>query len=305
MPPISLSGQAAVVTGAGRGIGRAIALALAAAGARVVVNDLGVDLDGSSPSPRPASTVADEIRQAGGDAAVSTASVDTLEGGRRIIETAASRFGRVDVLVCAAGILRPETIFELDDDDWETVIRTNLTGHFNVIKPACQAMQAQQSGTIITLTSSGGLEGNPLQPNYSASKEGIIGLMRAVALTLAPYATCNAISPSGRTRMTTRMSPPGREVAEPVQVAPIAVFLASEAARGITGQVIAIGGERVALYPQPRPIRAAFREGGWTAEALAEKWGSTLGIDPLARADRYRGIDVTKLANETAQRGGT
>jgi NAD(P)-dependent dehydrogenase (short-subunit alcohol dehydrogenase family) len=299
---ISLEGQVAVVTGAGRGIGRAIALGMASAGARVVVNDIGVAIDGSGPSDGPAADVVEEIRRLGGEAVASLDSVDTLESGRRIMDVALHHFGRLDVLVCAAGILQPGTIFELGEENWEAVLRTNLTGHFNTIKPACEIIRQQQSGTILTLTSSGGLEGNPLQPNYSASKEGIIGLTRAIALTLAPYATCNAISPSGRTRMTDRMGPPGRQVADPSAVAPLAVFLSSSAGREITGQVIAIGGERIALYPQPRPIRTAFREGGWTPDSIAEHWESALGTDPLVRAGRYIGVDIGRLSADTADR---
>lgn len=283
----TLYGTVAVVTGAAGGIGRAVALALAAAGAKIVVNDVGVALDGREPSDRPANDVVQEITGSGGEAVACFESVATMEGGRRAVETAIEAYGRLDTLVCSAGILRPASIFDMIEADWDDVIGTNLKGHFTTIQPASRIMRDQGSGTILTFTSSGGLEGNPLQPNYSATKEGVIGLTRAVALSLAPYATCNAISPSGQSRMTDRMLPEGRTAPNPDLVAPLAVFLASAAARHITGQVIAIGGERVALYPQPRPVRSAFRPGGWTAAELAQMWPSTLHVDPLVRYERY------------------
>jgi NAD(P)-dependent dehydrogenase (short-subunit alcohol dehydrogenase family) len=284
---ISLDGQVAVVTGAGRGIGRAIALALAAYGSKVVVNDIGAALDGAETGERPADDVVSEIVAAGGQAVPCFESVASFAGGAAVVDTALQNYGRIDTLVCAAAILRPATIFETSEEDWDQVIATNLTGTFAPVKAACHAMREQQSGSIMVFTSTGGLQGNPLQPNYSATKEGVLGLMRAVALTLAPFATCNAIAPSAQTRLTDRMLPAGRTNPAPELVAPTAVFLASQAARHVTGQVIAAGGEQVASYPQPRPARTAFRSGGWTPEALADVFDASVGVDKLVRYDRY------------------
>ena len=287
MGAISLEGKAAVVTGAGRGIGRSIALALAAYGASVIVNDIGVALNGAETSDAPADEVVDEIRAAGGKATANFDSVATMDGGARVVAAAIERYGRVDTLVCAAGILRPATIFEMSESDWDDVMTTNVKGHFTTIKPAAIAMRDQRCGSIMTFTSTGGLQGNPQQPNYSAAKEAIVGLTRAVALSLAPYATCNAIAPSAQTRMTDRMLPSGRTAPSANLVAPLAVFLASDEAQHITGQVLAIGGEQASIYPQPRPVRSIFREGGWTPDALAAQWDRTLGYDKLVRYDRY------------------
>lgn len=287
---IDLTGKAAVVTGAGRGIGAAIAKALAAAGARVVVNDIGVEVDGSSPSAGPAEEVVKGIIDAGGEAVVSTESVATMDGGRNIVGTAVDAFGSLDILACAAGIMRPATIFEMSEDDWDSVLTTNLKGHFTVLQPACVQMRKQQSGSIMTFSSSGGLEGNPNQPNYSATKEGILGLMRAVALSIAPYARCNAIVPSGRSRMTDhpKLATPGRQVPSPDHVAPLALYLASDTSAHITGQAIAIGGERLATFPQPRPSRISYRDGGWTAESVRAAFaGNNLVADELVRYRRY------------------
>jgi NAD(P)-dependent dehydrogenase (short-subunit alcohol dehydrogenase family) len=253
----------------------------------VVVNDVGVALDGSDIGERPADEVVAEIEAQGGEALASSESIATMGGGDRAIAMALDAYGRIDTLVCAAGIMRPATIFEMTEAEWDDVLTTNVKGTFAAIKPACLAMREQQGGSIIVFTSTGGLQGNPLQPNYSSSKEAVVGLMRAVALSLAPYATCNAISPRASTRMTERMLPIGQSAPDADFVAPLAVFLASSAARHITGQVIAIGGEQVSLYPQPRPTRTAFRAGGWTPEALADVWAGALGVDTLVRYDRY------------------
>jgi NAD(P)-dependent dehydrogenase (short-subunit alcohol dehydrogenase family) len=284
---IRLDDQVAVVTGAGRGIGREVALLMAERGARVVVNDLGTDVGGDGPGPGPADDVVAIIAERGGDAVASAASVASAQGGAEVIRTAVDTYGRLDILVCAAGIMRPTLIFDLPEADWDAVLATNLTGHFNVMQPAVRIMADQRAGTIITFTSSGGLQGSPHQPNYAASKEGILGLTRSVALTIAPYATCNSISPHAWTRMQERMNHPRQDMPGPEHVAPVAVFLASDAARHITGQVIGVDGERVSLFPQPRPVRSVVQAGGWTPESLAEQWDAALGTDQLVRYERY------------------
>lgn len=280
---VQLQGQVAIVTGAGRGIGRAIAIHLASLGARVVVNDIGA-AQGEPEST--ADAVVREINLAGGEAVSVIETVATMAGGQRVIDAAQDHFGRLDALVCNAGILRPASLFDLTEAEWDAVIKTNLKGHFTVMQPAARIMKAQKSGSIVVLTSSGGLEGSPNQPNYAASKEGILGLMRSAALALAPAVTCNAVSPSALTRMIDRMRP-GHNPGRPEDVAPVVAFLLSEAARHITGQVIGVAGERVSIFPQPQPARSVFRAGGWTAEQLAAVWGATLGTEKLVRYERF------------------
>jgi NAD(P)-dependent dehydrogenase (short-subunit alcohol dehydrogenase family) len=291
-----LEGKVAVVTGAGRGIGRAVALDLARAGARVVVNDYGVAVDGSEPSDGPAQEVVDEIKRGGGDAVAVFETVTTMEGGERIIKTALDQFGKLDILVCVAGILRERMIFNMPEDDWDAVIATHLKGHFACMKPATIVMRQQRSGRIITFTSSAGLDGSPGQPNYSAAKEGIVGLTRSTALAMSRYnVTCNSIAPSAATRMTARSvgTPSERRrpggPGQPEDIAPVVTFLASDQAAHITGQVVGVSNNRVWIYSQPRALRGVVREGGWTAESLAEVWDSAIGQDTL---DRFQAMSL-------------
>lgn len=286
-----LENKVAVVTGAGRGIGRAVAIGLAREGASVVVNDFGVAVDGSQPSDGPASEVVAEIEKAGGKAVSNFDSVATMDGGEAIIRTALEKFGKIDILVCVAGILRERMIFNMPEEDWDAVIATHLKGHFACMKPATILMRQQHSGRIITFTSSAGLDGSPGQPNYAAAKEGIVGLTRSTAIAMAKYGvTCNSIAPAAQTRMTERTAgTPNARVrndggpASPEDIAPVVSFLASDAAGHITGQVIGVNGRQVSLYSQPRQFRKIYGEAPWTAERLAQVWDSALGQDELAR----------------------
>jgi NAD(P)-dependent dehydrogenase (short-subunit alcohol dehydrogenase family) len=285
-----LEGKVAVVTGAGRGIGRAVALDLARAGARVVVNDYGVAVDGSEPSEGPAQEVVDEIKRGGGDAVAVFETVTTMAGGERIIKAALDQFGKLDILVCVAGILRERMIFNMPEDDWDAVISTHLKGHVACMKPATIVMRQQRSGRIITFTSSAGLDGSPGQPNYAAAKEGIVGLTRSTALAMSRYnVTCNSIAPSAATRMTARSAGTPSERRRPggpgqsEDIAPVVTFLAGDQAAHITGQVVGISKNRVWIYSQPRALRSVVREDGWTAEQLAEVWDTALGQDTLDR----------------------
>lgn len=274
-----LIGNVAVVTGAGRGIGRSVAIDLARNGAKVIVN-------GRSSSAEAANEVVETIKAEGGEATVVLEDVSTMKGGKALIDAAIDIYGKLDTLVCNAGIISPATIFNLTEDDWDTVMTINLKGYFTVSQPAAIRMRDQKSGSIIMMTSLGGLQGSPRQPNYAASKEGIIGLMRSIALEIAPDVTCNAIAPSALTRMQQQMSP-GRDPGKSEEVAPVVSFLASPAARHITGQVIGAAGNRVSIFPQPRVYRSAFADGQWTADRLAEIWDSSLGFDQLVAWERF------------------
>ena len=287
-----LDGKVAVVTGGGTGIGRAVSLGLAAAGARVVVNDYGVSVDGMDPSSEPANQVVAEIRKAGGRAVAAPDSVATMAGGRAVVDLALKEFGDLHVLVCCAGILRERMIFNMTEEDWDAVIAVHLKGHFTVMQPATRHMRERKAGSIVTFTSSAGLEGSPGQPNYSAAKEGIVGLTRSTALAMAKYGVrCNAISPTADTRMTQRLPGERRGAATatpPEAIAPVVTFLASDRARHITGQVVGVRGNEVTIVSHPAPLRTVAAPQAWTPEALADVWDRTLGQDRLRRFDAMK-----------------
>ena len=284
-----LDGKVAAVTGGGTGIGRAVAIALAAAGAKVVVNDYGVSVDGRDPSSEPANEVVGKIRAAGGQAVAIPDSVATMAGGRAVVDLALREFGDLHILVCCAGILRERMIFNMSEDEWDAVIAVHLKGHFTVMQPATRHMREKKAGSIITFTSTAGLEGSPGQPNYSAAKEGIVGLTRSTALAMARYGVrCNAISPTADTRMTQRLPGERRGLATatpPEAIGPVATFLASDRAAHITGQVIGVRGTEVTVYSHQAPLRTATSAEPWAAERLAEVWDRLLGQDRLRRFD--------------------
>jgi NAD(P)-dependent dehydrogenase (short-subunit alcohol dehydrogenase family) len=284
-----LDGKVAVVTGGGTGIGRAVSIDLASAGAKVVVNDYGVSVDGTDPSSEPANEVVGKIRAKGGTAVASPESVATMAGGRAVVDLALKEFGGLHILVCCAGILRERMIFNMSEDEWDAVIAVHLKGHFTVMQPATRHMREKKAGSIITFTSTAGLEGSPGQPNYSAAKEGIVGLTRSTALAMARYGVrCNAISPTADTRMTQRLPGERRGLATatpPEAIGPVATFLASDKAAHITGQIVGVRGTEITIYSHQAPLRTATRIEPWTPEHLADAWDRTLGQDRLRRFD--------------------
>ena len=284
-----LTDRIAIVTGAGRGIGRGVALALAAAGAKVVVNDYGVELDGSAPSSGPAVDVVKEIAAAGGEAVANAESVADFEGARRIVDTAIERFGRIDILVTCAGIVRDRMVFNMSEEEWDAVLAVHLKGTFNCVRHACTHMREQRYGRIVTFSSGAALFGNPGQANYGSAKGGISGLTKVAARDLGRYGvTVNAICPVAGTRMTvTEAYLKSREIRkrqgivredrgtenieqlDPNDVAPMVAYLASEHAGNVNGQFFLCYGSAVALLSQPRPVKTLFKSDGiWTLDEL-------------------------------------
>jgi NAD(P)-dependent dehydrogenase (short-subunit alcohol dehydrogenase family) len=286
-----LDGKVAAVTGAGSGIGRAVALGLGAAGASVVVNDYGVSVDGRDPSSAPADAVVKQIESAGGRAVACAESIATMAGGKAVVDAALQRFGDLHIVVCCAGILRERMIFNMSEEDWDAVIAVHLKGHFTVMQPATRHMREKRAGRIITFTSTAGLEGSPGQPNYSAAKEGIVGLTRSTALAMAKYGvTVNCISPTADTRMTQRLPDErrGQAMAPPEAIAAVVTFLSSDRASHVTGQVIGVRGNDVSLFSHPAPIRQVTSREPWTPEAFADIYDRALGQDRLRRMDTLK-----------------
>ncbi|CAM5568931.1 MULTISPECIES: SDR family oxidoreductase [Streptomyces] len=287
-----LAGKVVAVTGAGRGIGRAVALACAGQGARVVVNDYGVSVAGSEPSSEVAEAVAKEIEQAGGEAVAVADDVSTMEGGRRVVDTALTRYGRIDGAVCVAGILRERMLFNMTEEEWDPVVATHLKGTFTVFRAASAVMRRQRSGTLIGFTS-GNHQGSVSQANYAAAKGGVISLVRSAALGLSRYGvTANAVAPVARTRMSAGVPTELTEIGEPEDVAALVVYLLSEraAAERITGQVYTVAGPKIAVWAQPRELRSAYVDGGWTPEKVAEVLPGAVGVDPMPLLERVEGM---------------
>ncbi|GGR24043.1 SDR family oxidoreductase [Streptomyces netropsis] len=287
-----LAGKVVAVTGAGRGIGRAVALACAAEGAKVVVNDYGVSVDGGEPTSAVAAAVAEEIQKVGGEATALADDVSTMAGGQRIVDTALARYGRLDGVVCVAGILRERMLFNMTEEEWDPVIATHLKGTFTVFRAASALMRRQGSGTLIGFTS-GNHQGSVSQANYSAAKGGVISLVRSAALGLNKYGvTANCVAPVARTRMSANVPMELKEIGEPEDVAPLVVYLLSERAReeGITGQVYTVAGPKIAVWAQPRELRAAHAEGAWTPQRIADVLPGTVGTDPMPMLARLESM---------------
>jgi len=298
-----LKDRVAVITGAARGIGREIALLMAGLGARVVVNDYGSSETGQGTTQGPANEVVDEIRKASGEAVANYDSVATMAGGERIVQTAIDAFGRVDIVVNNAGILRDRMIFNMTEEEWDAVIDTHLKGTFAVTRAAAPRMKEQRSGRFVNMTSTSGLVGNIGQANYAAAKLGIVGLTKVVALDMARYnVTANCISPFAWTRMIGTI--PTETAAQkarvekikkmsPAHIAPVAAFLASDAAKDITGQVFGVRGKEIMLFGHMRPIMRVHNAEGWTVERLAEMFPGTLQhhLVPLDTSGQYFNYD--------------
>ncbi|MEW2271716.1 SDR family oxidoreductase [Streptomyces sp. SID685] len=289
-----LAGKVIAVTGAGRGIGRAVALAAAREGARVVVNDYGVATDGTAPSSEVAAAVVKEIEAAGGEAVAVADDISTMAGGQRVVDTAVGAFGRLDGVVCVAGILRERMLFNMTEEEWDPVIATHLKGTFTVFRAAAAVMRRQRSGTLIGFTS-GNHQGSVSQANYSAAKGGIISLVRSAALGLHKYGvTANAVAPVARTRMSANVPMELAGMGSAEDVAALVVYLLSDRAaqEGITGQVYSVAGAKIAVWAQPRELRSAYAEGGsWTPERIAEFLPGAVGVDPMPMLSQLSGME--------------
>jgi NAD(P)-dependent dehydrogenase (short-subunit alcohol dehydrogenase family) len=284
-----LAGKSVVVTGAGSGIGRAVAIACAADGANVVAADYGVGIAGEDPTSDVANAVVKEITEAGGSAIAVADTVTTMEGGARMVQAAVDAWGTVDGVVCVAGILRERMFFNMAEDEFDPVVETHLKGHFTVMRAAAPIMKAQGSGTMIGFTS-GAYAGSIAQANYSAAKGGIVSLVRSVAAGMHRYnVTANVIAPVARTRMSMNV-PTELEMGEPEDVAPMVVYLLSDQARHITGQVYTANGGKIAVWNQPVELREMEKDGRWTAEEIAKRIDDEIGQEKMGLIERIEQI---------------
>ena len=275
-----LAGKVVVVTGAGGGIGRDFALAMAAQGAKVVVNDVGATVTGEGRDTGPAQRVVDEIVAAGGTALASTDSVAEWESANRIVKAAVDAYGRIDAVVNNAGILRDRFFFNMSVEEWKAVIDVHLNGTFYVSRAAAPYFKSQGSGRYVHMTSTSGLIGNFGQANYAAAKLGIVALSKSIALDMARYrVTSNCIAPFAWSRMigTIPADSPEQKARldklkqmDTAKIAPLAVYLVSDAAREVSGQLFAVRGNEIFLMSQNRPLRSVHRAQGWTAESIGE-----------------------------------
>ncbi len=277
-----LEGKVAVVTGSGRGIGRELALCLAREGAHVVVNDVGVSLDGRGTQDDPAMQVCKEIEAFGGRAVPNYDSVSDFAGAERMIGTAVDAFGTIDILVNNAGIVRDRTLVKMSEDDFDAVIAVHLKGSFNTARHAAPIMKDKGYGRIINITSSAGLRGNFGQTNYGAAKAGLMGMTFVWALELGKYGvTVNALAPAGATRMTASLfersgtEPPPEQ--DPALNAPVVAYLASERAAHVNGQIFGRTDYAYTLFQHPKQIAWMWRDGGWQPDQVADHFDETLG----------------------------
>jgi NAD(P)-dependent dehydrogenase (short-subunit alcohol dehydrogenase family) len=291
-----LDNKSIAVTGAGRGIGRAVALHCAREGANVVVSDFGVGMHGEDPSSEVADAVVAEIRDAGGHAVAIADSVTQMAAGERIVQSAIDNWGRLDGVVCVAGILRERMLFNMTEDDWDAVIATHLKGTFTLFRAASVVMRAQQGGALVGFTSAS-FQASVAQANYSAAKGGIVSLVRSAAAGLHRYGvTANAVAPIARTRMMAQVPMDLPETGDAEDVAPMVAFLLSDRARHITGQIYTVVGGKIAVWNQPHEVRAMYKAGRWTPEEIADRLDSSIGQEPmpiLAQLEAYRRAAAT------------
>ena len=305
-----LKDRVAVVTGAGRGIGAAVAKTLAAEGVSVVVNDLGAAVDGSGTDSTPAAQTVEEITSKGGTAAIDGSDISDFDAAAGLIQGAIDRFGKLDIVVNTAGIIRDRMLFNMAEDEWDAVIRVHLKGSFNTIRHAGEYWRSLRDETaqhrIVNFTSTSGLFGMPSQPNYASAKMGVVGLTYVAANTLGKYGvTANAIAPSADTRMTpknvveSRASKPRR----PEDIATVVAYLASTESSWCTGRVIGVSGSEVSLYSDPQIVRQVDSAQPWDLDTLGDALERNFA--PVRRSSEGRWEKVRSVVTAGTAAGAT
>ncbi len=291
-----LEGKVALITGGGRGVGRGIALAMAEQGAKIVVNDLGASLDGTLDGEQPAHEVVATIKAMGGDGIVDGGSVADWNAANKMVEAAVNAFGRIDIVVNNAGILRDVMFHRMSEAEFDDVLAVHLKGSFNVSRAAAPHFKAQGSGVYVHMTSTSGLIGNFGQANYSAAKLGIVGLSKSIALDMQKFGVrSNAVAPFAWTRMIDSIPADtpeqkkrvdGLKKLVPERVAPLVVGLCADTAKDVSGQIFGVRNNEIYLFSQPRPIRNAHAGEGWTPQSVVDTALPMLraGFFPLDRS---------------------
>ena len=276
-----LEGKSIAVTGAGRGIGRAVALACAHAGANVVVADYGVGMAGEDPTSEVADGVVKEIANNGGNAVALANDVSSMDGGASVVQAAVDEWGQIDGVVTCHGMLRERMLFNMTEDEWDDVVRVHLKGTFTIFRAASAIMRKQGSGSLVAFTS-GAFQGSVAQANYSAAKGGIVSLVRSAALGLYRYGVrSNAVAPVARTRMSENVPAGLAEMGEADDVAPMCVYLLSDRAAHVTGQIYTAVGKRIAVWNQPAEERSMTTDGRWTPEQIADRLDEEIGQEEM------------------------
>ncbi len=296
----ALEGKVAVITGAGRGIGQGIATHMAEEGARVIVNDPGSSVLGDGTDISVAQEVVDEIKSNGGEAAANTDSVASMKGGERIIQCALDNFGRIDILVNNAGILKDNIAYKMSEEEWRSVIDVHLNGSFYCARTALPHMKKQEYGRLIFMTSTAGFIGAIAQANYGAAKTGMLALSRHIALEMNRFGvTSNCIAPFAWTRIPAAVDTPNEEAKEavdrlfknmtPQDISPLTVYLGSDQAKDITGQLFGVRGKEVYIFNQPRVVRSLHKAEGWTPQELGKTLEQTFAphFTPLDNSATY------------------
>lgn len=295
-----LQDKVVAITGAGRGIGRCIALLCAEEGAKVVVADYGVGMHGEDPTSEVADAVVAEITAAGGTAVAVASDVSTMEGGQAVVQTALDSWGRIDGAVCVAGILRERMLFNMTEDEWDDVIRVHMKGTFTIYRAASAVMRKQEGGgSLIGITSGAWALGSTAQANYASAKGGIVSLNYAAALGLDHYGVrSNVIAPVARTRMSANVPMTLAENGDPEDVAPMAVYLLSDASKDVTGQVYTVVGNKIAVWSQPREVRAMWAEGRWTPELIEQRLPGQVGVEKLPFLEKAKEMRAAAASGE-------
>jgi NAD(P)-dependent dehydrogenase (short-subunit alcohol dehydrogenase family) len=290
-----LDGKNIVVTGAGRGIGRAVALAAAGEGANVVVADFGVGMDGSEPTSEIADAVVAEINEIGTEAIAVAGDIAEMDVAERAVLAAVNNWGSVDGVVCVAGILRERMLFNMTEEEFDSVVRVHLKGHFTVYRHASAIMRKQESGGSIVGFTSGAFSGSIAQANYSAAKGGIVSLTRSAALGLFRYGVrANVIAPVARTRMSANVPGEIDDMGDAEDVAPMVIFLLADASKGVTGQIYTATGGKLAVWNQAQEVREMRTDGRWDIDGIATRF------DEIGQEEHPFLVEIEKRRAEAA-----